>query len=210
MQPSFSFLHTLGQEEGRKKSRVQGELGKHLASPKMERSELLEDGLPCISADSRSRWLRTEDDFKTGPTLGGRGSSVKPTQRSGFFTGSQHLLDKSNMSNSTATVQAATPCHARSGRESGDGRGAAMGGGADSRPQTQANARCVLPRQHPAPDEFLPEFLRESPAEELGQGCVPGPTWGPLTTSPTLSHITFLESAIVPSFSDPGKNTKLG
>lgn len=68
---------------------------------------------------------------------------MKPTQRAGFFTGSQRLFYKSKMSSSTATVQASTSRHTQLGRETGDGRGAEMGSGTDSRPQTQANACSV-------------------------------------------------------------------
>lgn len=131
---------------------------------------------------------------------------MKPTQRGGFFTGSQRLFDKSKMSSSTATVQASTSRHTQLGRETGDGRGGGDGEWyRQPTPNPGERTLCVLPSQCPAPafgggdspEGFPPDFLEESPAEELGQGYGPGPT-GSHDHIPTLLRATFLEAATVP------------
>ena len=67
-QSDFSCLHTLGQEEGRKKSHVRRELRKHLVNLKMERRRAAHPPTPALDLSGQPL-LRTDDAFQKGPTL---------------------------------------------------------------------------------------------------------------------------------------------
>lgn len=94
---NFSFLHTLGQGEGRKKSHVQRKLGKHLAHPTTEkRTGAWEDRsrLPASAVDSCPPWPRTAHDFETGPALGGGTGLGNPLRKAASSHASNGLSDQ--------------------------------------------------------------------------------------------------------------------
>lgn len=162
MQAYFSFLHTLGQEEGRRKSHVQRELRKHLAHPEMGSSR---GWLVTSPASLRLEWTAALSGHtpRVDPTGShpGRWREVGGTsQRSGFFTGSPHLLDEVGMSSPTARAHlqaSASTAASQLGREMEEEAGETGGGqrwGADSTPKPgQTHA---LHAAQPAPN---PSFL---------------------------------------------------
>lgn len=131
------------------------------------------------------------------------GRSVKPNQGGGFFAGSQHLFGRSQMSKSTATAQALTPCPPQSGRESGGGGQRRLT--VHSKPRRRHALPAPQPRRvgvwTPLKDSHLTSWGK---AQQRSKGRV---MWfcpcrmlntGALTTSLGLLHTTSLEAAAVP------------
>lgn len=192
MQSYFSFLHTLGQEEGKKKSHVRRKPGKHLANLKMERRRGAGGGPPPpprLSSAQPATPTGHAPRMTPKRSRPGRREGCGTRQRSGFFTRFSCLFDKRKLSSSIAKVHlwALTPTGApqlgREIREEAGDSGRVQRWGASGQLQTRAKAcsvGCPGSAQPRRPGRPLPQWLLgESPPEGPGQGAVPGRPRGP-------------------------------
>lgn len=172
---NFSFLHTLGQGEGRKGNRVQRQRRKHLAHPNTGEGE-------ALARDPSRLRPRTEDGSK-GSHPGRRGEPAREMA-------SSHASNISwTKANARPHGQGPPPGSGLQGRPSvwkSERKQGRRAGGRDgsNQPAPSPGTRllCTLPSQRPR-TSFLGWPLPGAPERKDIRGAGTGPS--PLSTSPT-------------------------